>query len=136
MILTADPRMIFPAVEDHGLTWPSRYFSFWMIASIAKAQASSTPLSANLAWLASEIKEHAIEDIQCSSPKLIVSQIYKKSHQIAPDKFRMTEFFRSNGDFADYLKANYQLTKTTKEFEIYERKTEAVKPGPACTLIY
>lgn len=136
MILTSDPRMIFPAVEDSGLRWPSRYFSFWMIASIAKAQASGTPMSPELARLADTIRQEAIEDIRCSSPQVIVSHIYNRTYYIAPDRFRMTDFFRQNGDFSRYLQANYRLNSSTAEFEIYERTTKPDRPGAACTKIY
>jgi putative flippase GtrA len=134
MILTTDPKRVMPFVEDYNLVWPSRHFAHWMISAIAKAETGSNGQALNpvLLRIANEVRYQAIEDIRCNPPSLILSQIKNSGKIINPKKFRMTDFFRRNKDFREYLAANYSQQKTTGVFEIYRRRTPLEPKGPNC----
>lgn len=131
MILTADPRRVFPFIDDAKLIWPSRHFAHWMIAAISRAERHSAKnVSPEIRAVAFEIQNQALEDVKCHPPSLILSQIRNKSYTISPMHFRMTDFFRRNSDFKDYLSYNYRLESQDGRFEVYRRITP-FQPRPS-----
>jgi putative flippase GtrA len=124
MILTADPRRVFPFIDDSKLIWPSRHFAHWMIAAISKAERNPAKnMTPELRAVAVEIQNQAFEDVKCHPPVLILSQIRNRGYSISPQRFRMTDFFRRNPDFKDYLSHNYRLESQDNRFEVYRRVT-------------
>lgn len=134
MIVTADPRRVFPFVDDYKLVWPSRHFAHWMIAAIAhvengKQQNAMTP---ELSAMARDIRIMLVEDLRCNPPEIIFSQIRNGSYSISPKRFRMTDFFRRDPLFRDYLAQNYRLKSTDRIFETYVRTTPLKTEGSNC----
>src|SRR3546814_17786535 len=60
----------WPAVEEHGLIWPSRLYAFWMIPAIAHAEIIG-PNREPLRKLAVRIQEEAALEIRCARPALL-----------------------------------------------------------------
>lgn len=134
MMLTTDPRRVFPFVDDYKLVWPLRHFAHWMVSGMAHAEfgyrgAQKTP---ELEKLAVEIRQQALEDMKCHPPVLILSQIRNNGVIIRPDRFRMTDFFRRDPAFRAYLADNYRLEWTNRVFEAYRRTTPLKVEGSNC----
>ncbi len=139
MILTADPRRVFPFVEEMHLIWPARHFSHWMTSAISKAEFAARfghPISPALQKLSRDIQSELYDDLTCHPPKLILSQILNPGYRMAPNLFRMTDFFRRNADFKAYLAENYRLESANHMFESYRRTTPLVVTGHNCTPVY
>jgi putative flippase GtrA len=137
MILTADPRRVFPFIDDAKLIWPSRHFAHWMIAAISKAERDpARHMTPELRAVAINIQSQALEDVKCHPPSLILSQIRNKGYSISPQRFRMTDFFRRNSDFKDYLSHNYRLESQDKQFEIYRRITPFPPAPQGCYPVF
>jgi putative flippase GtrA len=134
MILTTDPKRGFPFVDDYNLVWPSRHFAHWMISAIAQAETGANGQTMNPALLriAEDTRNQAIDDIRCNPPSLILSQIKNSGEVISPKRFRMTDFFRRNSDFKEYLAVNYIQQKNSGVFEVYRRRTPLEAKGPNC----
>jgi putative flippase GtrA len=134
MMLTIDPRRVFPFVEEHHLVWPSRHFAHWMVSGIAQAEfhyrgAKMTPI---LARLGEQIRTQAVNDMKCHPPSLILSQIRNNGTIFSPTGFYMTDFFRRDPAFRDYLANNYRLEAKSMVFESYRRMTPLRVEGQNC----
>jgi putative flippase GtrA len=141
MILTTDPRRVFPFVEQYQVKWPSRYFSFWMISAISKAENGSglgkpVPMTPALRQLSVDIRRETLEDMKCHTPEILLSQIRTGNYSITPKRFRMTDFFRRDPDLKDYIARNYRLEKRSRYFETYRRTTPMLPSGKNCYPIY
>ena len=135
MILTVDPRRVFPFVEEHGLLWPSRHFAHWMVSGIAASERGhrGAKLTMEIERLSDTVRRQALEDIKCNPPVLILSQIRNRSGVVInPERFRMTDFFRRNESFREYLATNYQLEWADRTFEAYRRITPIRAEGANC----
>lgn len=137
LILTTDPRRIFPFVEKYNLVWPSRYFSFWMLAAISRAETNDRSqviikMTPELQRLSAQIRRETVQDMKCHPPALILSQIRSRRNNKAPYRLPMTEFFQRDAEFAAYLAANYRLEKTDWMYETYRRTTPIVASGEHC----
>lgn len=134
MILTVDPRRVFPFVDDYKLVWPSRHFAHWMIAGIAQAEVKfqGARMTPELINISGEVRQQALEDIKCNPPSLILSQIRNNGRVVNPKLFRMTDFFRRDPAFRDYLATNYRLEWKNRIFEAYRRITPMLVEGTNC----
>src|SRR3546814_19582766 len=66
-VASADPMWGWPAVEEHGLIWPSRLYAFWMIPAIAHAEIIG-PNHELPRKLAVRIQEGAEREQRCARP--------------------------------------------------------------------
>ena len=134
MILTVDPRRVFPFVEEYKLLWPSRHFAHWMLSSISFAHVGlyGKSMTPELERLSDIVREQAWEDMQCYPPKRILIQIRNNGEALHPERFYMTEFFRENTNFNQYLSENYKLAASDKLFETYSRITPMESQGNNC----
>lgn len=134
MMLTVDPRRVFPFMDDYRLVWPSRHFAHWMVSGIAHAELKyrGARMTPELVKLSDEIRRQALEDMKCHPPSLVLSQIRNNGVVVNPKRFRMTDFFRRNPEFRDYLAANYRLEWTNRTFEAYRRITPLIAEGTNC----
>ncbi len=134
MILTADPRRVFPFIDDARLIWPSRHFAHWMLAAIVKAEAEPEKyMTPKLMTVASDIRRQALADMKCNPPTIILSQIRNAGGTVSPETFRMTDFFRRDAGFKDYLAKDYRLNSRDRLFETY---TRIKLPGPKAADCY
>jgi putative flippase GtrA len=137
MIFTADPRRVFPFIDDYRLIWPSRHFAHWMLAAIVRAEANPPKfMTPELAKVAFDIRQQAYDDIICHPPAVILSHIRNRGGTVSPETFRMTDFFRRNTSLNQYMEKNYRLAFRDSTFEVYRRKTPT-HPRPAgCYPVY
>ncbi|MEH6758540.1 MAG: GtrA family protein [Parasphingorhabdus sp.] len=131
MIVTADPRLVFPHVEQHHVKWVSRHFAHWMLSAIAKAENAGAS-NKQLDQVGFEIRQQLVEDISCHSPKYIFINVRQTQYGISPDMFRMTDFFKRNAKFEEILSSHYHLSLRDQNFEIYEAVSK-VEQQPATT---
>jgi putative flippase GtrA len=135
MILTVDPRRVFPFVEEHGLIWPSRHFAHWMVSGIAASERGhrGAKVTKEIELLSNVVRRQALEDIKCHPPVLILSQIRNRSGVVInPERFRMTDFFRRDDALREYLATNYALEWTDRTFEAYRRTAPLDPQGANC----
>ncbi len=136
MIVTGDPRLVFPHVEKQKVQWTSRHFAHWMISAIAKAE-NSGKSSAELEVIGQQIRSQMVEDISCHSPKYIYVNVRQLPYGISPLQFRMTDFFKRDARFTAILENHYALTDSDRNFDIFEAKSKVNSiPGIACYPIW
>lgn len=137
MIFTADPRRVFPFIEDYKLVWPSRHFAHWMLAAIVRAEANPAKfMTPELNKVAFDIRQQAVDDMICNPPTIILSQIRNAGGTVSPETFRMTDFFRRNASLNTYMTTNYRLESRDRIFEIYRRKTPPNLKPAGCYTVY
>lgn len=136
MIITGDPRLVFPHVEIQEVQWTSRHFAHWMISAIAKAENAGNG-NAELEEVGRQIRHQTVEDISCHSPKYIYVNVTQLAYGISPDQFRMTDFFKRDDQFKTILEKHYVLTDSDRNFDIFEAKSK-VEPikGVVCYPIW
>jgi hypothetical protein len=108
-----------------------------MVSSIAQAQVHhhGAKMTPELASLATLIRKQAVDDMKCHPPSLILSQIrnnLKNGPVLNPNRFYMTDFFRRDPAFRDYLANNYRLEAKSRTFESYRRTTPLRVEGQHC----
>lgn len=136
MVVTPDPRLTFPHVEDRHVRWTSRHFAQWMLSAIAKAENSGTS-STKLDELARQTLVQLAEDISCHSPKYIYVQMTNRRYGISPEQFRMDDFLQRDQRVNQILHDNYRLADQDSNFDIFELRSK-VKPiaGVKCYPIW
>lgn len=127
MIVTGDPRLVFPHVEKQHVQWTSRHFAHWMISAIAKAE-NAGQSNAELEEVGRQIRHQIVEDISCHSPKYIYVNVRQLPYGISPNQFRMTDFFKRDEQLKAILKNHYVLTDSDRNFDIFEAKSK-VEPN-------
>ena len=136
MIVTGDPRLVFPHVENQRVQWTSRHFAHWMISAIAKAENSGRS-TVELEAIGRQIRSQMVEDISCHSPKYIYVNVRQLPYGISPDQFRMTDFFKRDTRFKAILENHYILTDSDRNFDIFEAKSKVETiPGISCYPIW
>src|SRR3546814_12729491 len=90
-VASADPMWGWPAVEEHGLIWPSRLYAFWMIPAIAHAEIIG-PNPEPLRKLAVRIQEEAALEIRCARPALIAFES-RRNYIYQPEALHVRDFF-------------------------------------------
>ena len=123
-VASADPMWGWPAVEEHGLIWPSRLYAFWMIPAIAHAEIIG-PNPAPLRKLAIRIQNEAALEIRCSRPALIFFE-RRRNYVYQPAAFNVRDFFLRNEEIRAFLNQNYQKMEDTPSLYLYRR---VVDPG-------
>jgi hypothetical protein len=103
MMLSAYASTLWPMVEERGLAWPSRHFSFWMLPAIAKADKG--PKGQSLARLADEVRAQTVEDLTCNPPERIL--VDEETSHTWGVPFDYLAFFQASPDFSRFL-ARYQ----------------------------
>jgi|TARA_R110002049_G_scaffold27112_12_gene93598 putative flippase GtrA len=136
MIITGDPRLVFPHVEKQQVRWTSRHFAHWMISAIAKAENAGNS-NAELVEVGRQIRQQTVEDISCHSPKYIYVNVTQLPYGISPEQFRMTDFFKRDDQFKAILENHYVLTDSDRNFDIFEAKSKVEPiPGVVCYPIW
>ena len=135
-IAAADPMWGWPTVEDHGLTWPSRLYAYWMIPAIAHAEVSG-PNPAPLRAMAKRMQAEAALEMRCSSPALILFE-RRRNYVYQPSAFDVRGFFLRRADIRAYLARNYREVTPARSLHVYRRITRPVlaRPGPGCPVFH
>lgn len=131
-IASGEPMWGWPTVGDHGLSWPSRLYAYWMIPAIAHGEVSG-PNPAPLRALTKRIQEEAALEIHCSSPALILFE-RRPNYIYQPPSFDVRGFFLRRSDIRSYLAHNYREEKPMSWLYLYRRVTprEPTPLDPKC----
>lgn len=122
MMLTTKPTKIWPMAEDRGLIWPSRYFHFWMMQSVANSQLSGQPLKPALAEYMERIRLETVDDFLCNPPDILIDD----AQSIDFVDFNILDFFLEEPKFAVIFAAYEQYDKLGP-FTAY-RRVQALPP--------
>lgn len=120
-IAAADPMWGWPIIEDHGLTWPSRLYAYWMIPAIAHAEVIG-PNPPPLRIMAEQVRSEAAIEIRCSSPALILFE-RRRNYIYQPPSFDVRAFFLRSSPIRSYLVRNYREADLTPSLHVYRRIT-------------
>jgi len=133
VMLTANPSNVWPMIEQKGLKWPSRHFTFWMIHAISAAQRSADVLPENLLRVARDVQRQTAEDLACNPPELILVDDLSTSKSPG---FDLVAFFSQDADFAA-LFAHYSEIGAAGTYTSYRRAQGWMPERPAdCRAIY
>ncbi len=106
MAFASRATFVWPMVEERGLTWTSRDYTFWMLPAIARDRASGHP-SAAFAQMARTIQAEALHDMRCHPPVRILVHDPKRDAQDLPlfgnPRFDYLDFFREDPGIAELL---------------------------------
>lgn len=132
MIMSAYGSAPWPMVAEQGFTWPSRYFSLWMLPSIAAA--GSDERGAKLASLATRIRADTAHDLLCNPPeRLLLDNATLKGWRPG---FDYLAFFGADADFAALLR-HYRRLPDSGKLAVYGLTDRAGLARPAtCRTVY
>lgn len=133
VMLTANPSNIWPMVEEAGLEWPSRHFTFWMLHTIFAYHSEHGQLTPELQRLADEVRQQTADDLACNPPDLILVDDFRVSKSPG---FDILGFFKENRDF-ERLFSHYTEERKLVIYTSY-RKSADWQPErpPSCRTIY
>ena len=129
LALSANASALWPMVEEQGLVFPSRHFTFWMLPTIAR-KAGDPEAGPRLAALGHRIRRETVEDIACHVPRRVMVDSHKNSMSFRGVKFDTLAFFQRDPDFARFFSA-YRYTGEYGRLSVYERVGAVVLPKPA-----
>ncbi len=130
MMLSANASRMWPMVEERGLLWPSRHFTFWMLPSVA-----THPTRERFA-LAYRIRRETAHDLACNPPTLIlVDDTSGRSWQDARG-FDILEFFAADREIADLLRDYKPRAKQTHFIALDRVSNFASRRPPNCRRIW
>ena len=106
MAFSSRATFIWPMVEERGLLWSSRYYTFWMLPAIARDRASGRH-SPELARLAKAVQAATLEDLRCNPPaRILVHDAMREDRDRAlfgQKNFDYLDFFREDPGIAEML---------------------------------
>lgn len=120
-VMSVDPMLAWPMVRERKLAWHSRYYAFWMIPAIARADLHhvSTP---ELERLDRSVIEHTVEDLRCSQPQRILIERHPTNYGMSQLRFNFVLHFSKSAAFAGFM-TNYREVAGNRIFRIFERTT-------------
>lgn len=116
VMLTTKPSKIWPMAENKGLIWPSRYFHFWMMQSVANSQLSGEPLKPALAAYVDQVRLETVDDFLCNPPDILIDD----AQSIDFVEFNILDFFLEEPKFAAIFSA-YEPYGHIGPFTAYQR---------------
>ncbi len=114
MMLTTKPTKIWPMAEDKGLIWPSRYFHFWMMQSVANDELGINPLAPALEEYVARVRLETVEDFLCNPPDILIDD----AASIDRVPFNILDFFLAEPRFAKVFAA-YERYDSVGPFTAY-----------------
>lgn len=106
MAFSARSTFIWPMVEERGLVWTSRDYTFWMLPAIARDRASAHP-NPKIAQLARTIQAEALQDMRCHPPvRILVHDPQREARDrvlFGNPRFDYLDFFREDPGIAELL---------------------------------
>jgi len=132
--LATRPSRVWPMVDTEGYRWPSRYFAFWMLATIGKDEADGSPDPA-LQRLGREVVHNTVEDMRCNPPQLIFSEVEPTQRDLRKLGFRLLDFFGRDPEFVEVMQ-HYRLVASTHVYRLYQlERPYGAKPGDDCRVL-
>lgn len=133
MTISSNPSSIWPMVDDMNFTWPSRYFSHWMLAAISLDKDIDGTLSPQMLALADDIRTETADDLWCNPPEIIMIDDHSANYQITID---VVDFFSENTRFAE-LFSHYARGDKQSRYTAFVKDPDWHPQQPAsCREIY
>jgi hypothetical protein len=130
--ISLTPSRMWPAIAIRGDRWPSRYFSFWMLPSLARFEKEHGRLSPALQDIADKLRKQLLHDLTCNPPELIIVDNVALSPSLDGADFDYLRFFRRNMALAAFLD-RYSHTRDHDVFDIFRKpKVLGVKRPTGC----
>lgn len=118
IMLTATPSNIWPMIENQGLVWPSRHFSFWMTIVMAKQLKATGRLTPTLQAMADKVRTQTADDLMCNPPDVILVDDLSRSKAGA---FDLVAFFSENEAFRAIF-SHYARRESAANFTAYAKQ--------------
>jgi hypothetical protein len=127
-IIAEDPMFTWPTIEELGLRWSMRLYSYWMLPAIGDlAPRPSNP--ALTRPLARTILRQTLDDLRCDPPVLLLIEKREYSLQWPGRTFDVGRFFLSDPALAAFVDRHYTRLNGTSRFLVYRRWD---RPAPVC----
>lgn len=133
VMLTTRAGRIWPMAEHKGLKWPSRYYHFWMMQTVANKQAAGEPMEGALLGYVSRVRLETVEDFACNPPDILIDDAVSvdDSAVVDEDDFDILAFFMQEPKFAALMES-YRPYATRGPFTAYERVADLPGPSGVC----
>ncbi|QND65896.1 hypothetical protein HB777_19610 [Mesorhizobium loti] len=118
IMLTANPSNIWPMIENQGLVWPSRHFSFWMTIVMAKQLKAAGRLTPTLEVMAENVRTQTADDLICNPPDMILVDDLSRSKA---GTFDLVAFFSENEEFRAIF-SHYAKRESAMNFTAYAKQ--------------
>ncbi len=128
-MIDVNPSRVWPMVANEGYRWPSRYYSFWMLPTIATYEHDHGRLSPQLQTFADSVRAQLLHDLQCNPPALVIVDDPHTVPALDAAGFDYLAFFRRNAGIADLL-AHYSHEKDKGIFDIFRKPAGWRPPRP------
>lgn len=120
-VVAADPMFQWPAIDQLGLDWSLRYYSYWMLPAIGNVSVSKSDPKLT-APVAAMILRQTDQDLRCRPPALILIERREHSHSMPRRYFHVRDFFLADPSIAGFLKRHYREEPGTRLFAVYRRQ--------------
>lgn len=131
LALSANASTVWPMIEEKGLVWPSRHFTYWMLPAIAWSERNGQS-DATMEALKARVLSDAALEIACSRPALILVDTHRGSYSIAGSGFDTRAFFGRHPVVAAALD-QYRPLGRQGRLEVFGRPRELRLPAvPLC----
>ena len=124
--LAADPMWIWPVAEEHGLVWPLRLYSYWMLPAIGHAEVYG-PRNPALSEVADHIRRQTLADLRCNPPAIVLIEI-RPRYEYQPAQFDVAAFFLRGPGLHRFLANHYTEETRTRFFRVFRRITAIARP--------
>ena len=138
MVFSARSTFAWPMVEERGLVWVSRDYTFWMLPAIARDRASAHP-SPKIAQLARTVQAEALQDMRCHPPvRILVHDPQREARDrvlFGNPRFDYLSFFREDPGMAELL--THYRAGPTGPWRTYDLADPGgIRPSGPCRPIY
>lgn len=130
VMLTTQAARMWPMVEERHLQWPSRYYHFWMMQTVANQMATGKPLDGPLLDLVNQVRLETVEDFSCNPPDIIIED----RATVSVDDFDLLGVFEQEPRLAAIM-ASYAVQSTLEPFTVYQRIAPLPAPTGTCRTI-
>lgn len=136
MGLVVNPSRVWPMVEETGLLWPSRHFTYWMLPAIAMDRADPAPDDPKLVALAQTVKRDTLEDLRCRPPEVIVVSLAQTVPSLRQHGFDLLQFFREDAQINAWLD-HYEGGRAGRDVVLHRNPDWVPPKSPAsCKVIF
>lgn len=138
LAFTSRATFAWPMVEERGLVWTSRDYTFWMLPAIARDRASAHH-SPEIARLAKTIQAETLQDMRCRPPiRILVHDPQREARDrllFGNPRFDYLDFFREDPGIAELL--THYAPSQKGAWRTYDLvRPSGIRPAGPCRPIY
>jgi putative flippase GtrA len=128
--LSIDAALMWPMIDDASQVWPLRYFTYWMIPAVARAEARAEAhaIAPELRELERRIQHDTAQDLWCRPPEIIVVDDTRYGASMRGLDFDILRFFRRDPSI-DALMKHYRKAGVFERYVVYTRIDALSTPG-------